>query len=344
MRDISKSPLRLRNTPQGSDGFRSDPGMFAFVKKRKGEYNMKIAVIGPGAMGMLFGGKLSAAADVVLVGNNPANIEAIRTEGVEIERDGLTTYHPDAALNGTVQEVKDLVILFTKAYLTEEALACNRAMIGPDTFLLTLQNGMGHEEILGKFTDPGHVLIGTTAQGSTRKSGRSIVHSGLGETVIGPVQPGREESLEAIRNVFEQAGFPCSISSNVRQSVWYKLMINASSSVLSGVLGMRQGYVAENPWAWGICETLIREICRTADSEGIHFDETEQIDRVYNHLMAARDGVASLCADLRKGRTTEVDYISGAVVRAAEAGGIEVPEQKMMLELVHAMEGRTGNE
>ena len=303
---------------------------------------MKIAVIGPGAMGLLFGGKLSAAAEVVLVGNNPAHIEEIRKNGVEIERDGIRTFHPDAKLNGTVHEVMDLVILFTKAYLTEEALAANTAMIGADTFLLTLQNGMGHEEVLGKFTDPAHVLIGTTAQGSGRKNGHSIVHSGLGETVLGPIVSGREECLEQIRSVFEQAGFPCSVSADVRQSVWNKIMINASSSVLSGVLGVRQGYVAENPWAWGICRTLIREICRAAEGEGIHFDEEEQIERIYRHLMAAANGVPSILADLKQGRATEVDYISGAVVRKAEAHGIEAPAQKMMAELVHAMEGRTG--
>lgn len=302
---------------------------------------MKIAVIGPGAMGMLFGGKLSAAADVVLCGNNNVRIVEMRKSGVEIERDGVvTTYHPRAAVNGEIIDQKDLVILFTKAYLTEEALIANRAMIGKNTWLLTLQNGMGHEEILQKFADPSHILIGVTAQGSTRKGGHAILHSGLGETVIGQTEPTQDPRIEEIRDVFEQAGFPCRISDNIREAIWHKLVINASSSVLSGVLGVKQGYVAGNPNAWNICQELIREICRTAAGEGIRFEEAEQIERVYNHLLAAKDGVASLCADLRNGRKTEVDFISGAVVRAAEINGIEVPAQKMMVDLVHAMEGK----
>ena len=301
---------------------------------------MKIAVIGPGAMGLLFGGKLSAAAMVTLVGHNPAHMEEISRCGVEIERDGVETFHPLAAVNGEVKEPQDLVILFTKAYLSEEALAANRAMIGKDTFLLTLQNGMGHEEILAKFAEIDHVLIGTTAQGSTRKNGHAIRNSGLGETMIGAVSPGQEDRLKEICDVFEQAGFPAKVSENVRFAVWNKIMINASSSVLSGVLGMPQGYVVENPDAWKICTALIREICAGAKSEGYHFDEEEQIERIKNHLLAAKDGITSICADLQNGRSTEIDYISGGVVRAAEKNGVPVPTQKMMVDLVHAMEGR----
>ena len=95
------------------------------------------------------------------------------------------------------------------------------------------------------------------------------------------------DRLEMIRRVFEDAGFPAFLSENIRFDVWNKLMINASSSVLSGILQVRQGYVAENEEAWSVCKDLIREICMTAEGEGCHFDPEEQILRIQEHLRNA---------------------------------------------------------
>ena len=307
---------------------------------------MKIAVIGPGAMGLLYGAKLSQCAEVVLVGNNEEHIKEINDNGITLKRDREEAiFHVPAVMNGQVEEPADMVVLFTKAYLTEEALEQNKALIGPDTVLLTLQNGSGHEEVLSKFTDKKNILIGTTAQGSYRENAHTIVNSGLGDTTIGSVSDefiGAEKitGIEEIRAVFEQSDFPCIVSNNIRQTVWNKLMINASSSVLSGVLGVNQGYVVENSNAWEICKDLIREICVTAAGEGYSFDEEEQIERIANHLKNAPGGYTSIYADLKNGRKTEVDYISGAVVRAAKRQGKTVPTQIMMVRMVHAMEDR----
>ena len=301
---------------------------------------MKIAVIGPGAMGLLYGAKLSALAEVVLVGNNAEHVKEINDNGITLKRDGNeTVYHVPAVLSGQKTEPADMIILFTKAYLTEAALEQNKVLIGPNTILLTLQNGAGHEEVLSKVTDKKNILIGTTAQGSYRENAHTIVNSGLGDTVVGAISDGFT-GIEEVRDAFDQSGFPCKVSDNIGQAVWNKLMINASSSVLSGVLGVNQGYVAQNSHAWEICKDLIREICMTAAGEGYSFDGEEQIARIANHLKNAPGGYTSIYADLKNGRKTEVDYISGAVVRAAKRQGKTVPTQELMVHMVHAMEDR----
>lgn len=307
---------------------------------------MKIAVIGPGAMGLLFGGKLAACADVILIGNNVRNLEEINKNGVTIKRgDSSVTRMVPAYMEGSCKEPADVVILFTKAYQIRDVLSENRGLIGPDTMLLTLQNGAGHDRVMREFGDPAHVLIGTTKQGSYRECASVIVNSGLGETVFGGVAAAGEKApdrtrLEELCGVFESAGFPCSVSDNIRFEVWNKLMINASSSVLSGVLQVPQGYVAENENAWAICEDLIREICAAAAGEGAIFDPEQQILRVREHLRNAPGGYTSIYADLKNGRKTEADFICGAVVRAAKDQGLRVPVQETLLRLVHAMEER----
>jgi 2-dehydropantoate 2-reductase len=307
---------------------------------------MKIAVIGPGSMGLLYGGKLSKCADVTLFGNNRDHIREINGNGVTMKReDSENHYDVKAVLNGQDTGIYDLVILFTKSYLTETALTENQSIIGPNTYLLTLQNGAGHENVLKKFVDEKRVLLGTTAQGSSRENAHVIVNSGLGDTSIGAFAPCDENSafLQSIKNIFESAGFPCVISDNIRQMIWNKLMINASSSVLSGVLQVKQGYIAENPDAFEMCKSLISDICTVANAEGMCFDTNEQINRLYTHLKNAPDGLTSIYADLKNGRKTEVDYISGAVVKAAIRNNIDAPSQAMIVRMVHAMEGLYGN-
>lgn len=301
---------------------------------------MKIAIIGPGSMGLLYAAGLSQVAEVVLLGNNAKNIEAITHEGVTVKRgDEYKTKKVRACMNGNYKETVDLVILFTKAYLTREALTANQDIIGKDTVLLTLQNGAGHESTLMEFVPEERVLVGTTAQGAYRENGHTVVNSGLGDTNVGAISS-RFQDVERYVDVFEKGGFPCHAHEHINQMVWNKLMINASSSVLSGVLGVAQGYVATNEYAWGICKKLIREICKTACEAGYCFKEEEQVERIYKHLLNAPNGFTSIYADLKNGRKTEVDVISGAVVREAQRLGIETPTQQLMVEMVHAMEGR----
>ena len=183
---------------------------------------MKITVIGPGAMGLLFGGKLAACADVSLIGSNAANLEKINKEGVTIKRgDSSVTRMVPAYMAGTCTEPVDVVMIFTKAYQIRDVLTQNRALIGPDTLLLTLQNGAGHDRVMREFADSAHVLVGTTKQGSSRESGCVIINSGLGETVFGGTAAEGEpspdpERLEELRSIFEKSGFPCAVSNNVR--------------------------------------------------------------------------------------------------------------------------------
>lgn len=305
---------------------------------------MKIAVIGPGSMGLLYGTKLSKVSDLVLIGNNKEHVEEINKYGIDFTREEkVCNYKVKAAVTGTIKEKMDLVILFTKAYITRDALLKNKDIIGEDTFVLSLQNGAGHEEILSEFVDKAHVLIGTTTQGSYRENYHAIVNSGLGDTTIGQVSDfyKNDDSIKArideIIAVFNEAGFPTQFSENILFTVWNKLMINASSSVLSGILQKPQGYIVENEAAWGICVDLIKEICKTANCLGCNFNEEKQIERIRKHLQAAPNGYTSVYADIKNNRRTEVDYISGAVVSAAKKNKIETPTQEMMIRMVNAM-------
>ncbi len=302
---------------------------------------MKIVLVGPGAMGLLFGGYLSRKNDVTLVGRDADRMNRIEREGVRIrEADGREEiFHPHATADPGELKGAELVLLFVKAKDSKAALESVRHLLGPGTFLMTLQNGAGHEKLLLQFASKEQVIIGTTNQGSYKLDGTSVCHSGLGDTTLGAVS-GSGEAFAPVAETFRECGFPCSLSGQVRGMIWNKLMINASSSVLSGILQMPQGYVVENEAAWNLARKLIREICAVAAAEGYPFAEEEQTERIKKHLENAPGGYTSVYADLKAGRITEVSAINGAVVEAGRRLGVPVPTHELILDMVRAMEGR----
>ena len=226
---------------------------------------MRIAVIGCGAMGALYGGYLSRNNDVTLVERNPDRIAKIRADGLRIaEPDGsAAVYRPGITGDTSGMAPADLVILFVKSMQSEAALEANRALIGRDTYLMTLQNGSGHEDVLKRFADDAHVVIGTTQHNSAVVGLGEIRHGGSGMTHIGGVTGGSAR-LQPIADAFTACGLEADCVENVQKLIWQKMFTNVSASVLTGVLQVPLGYIAQNPNAWAVCEALIREAVAVA--------------------------------------------------------------------------------
>lgn len=302
---------------------------------------MRIAVLGGGAMGALYGGYLSRKNDVTIVDVNPALIEKVRRDGLTIaEPDGsAAVYRP--AMTGDTRGMQpvDLVIVFVKAMFSRSALQNNLALIGPETYLMTLQNGSGHEEVLGQFADQAHCVIGTTQHNSAVTGVGEIRHGGSGMTHIGGLTGGAAR-LQPIADAFTACGLETDCVENVQKLIWQKMFTNVSASVLTGVLQVPLGYIVENEHAWSVCEALIREAVAVAAGDGLDFSAEEKIAEVRAVCEKSPKGLTSIYADLRDGRCSEVDTISGSVVRASERNGVSAPTHRAMVHLVHAMEQR----
>ena len=302
---------------------------------------MRIAVIGAGAMGSIYGGHLSQHNDVLLVDTNEKVVEQVANNGLLIDEDGTThTDHPGAVSNTKGQEPADLVILFVKALFSRAALEGNRGLIGPNTRLMTLQNGAGHEDLLKEFVDEDHIVIGTTEDNGAVLGMGHVRRGGTGVTNVGMLVEDKEGFLPQLKEAFDQCGFNVKIHENIQTLIWDKLFTNVSLSALTGVLQVDMGYIAANEYAWDLCCQLIHETVKTAAAAGLDFDEEKVREKVKNTSINNPKGCTSIRADLRDGRKTEVDTISGAVVRAAHKHGVEVPGHECIVRLVHAMEGR----
>ncbi len=302
---------------------------------------MRIAVLGAGAMGSLYGGYLSRQNEVYLVDRSPEKAALISERGVTIhEKEGKAVYHPGCVTDSSNLGRMDLVILFTKAMFSRDALEKNKGLIGPDTYLLTLQNGAGHEEVLAPYAARDHIAIGTTEHNCSVLSPCEISHGGGGRTNLG-LAYGDSQALAGVKEAFEACGFATMLHDNIRRLIWDKLFINASSSVVSGVLQVHQGFLLSSAWGWGMVESLVREAVAVACAQGQDFRCEEVLSHVRAVVSSAPAGFTSIYADLKNGRRTEVDTISGAVLRAAEQAGVAVPSHALMVCLVHAMEEKS---
>ncbi len=302
---------------------------------------MRIAVIGAGAMGSIYGGHLSLHNEVYLIDTNQAVVDHINQNGLTLQEDGAdVVYHPTAVTSTEGVWPVDLVILFVKSLFSKAALSSNKGIIGPDTYLMTLQNGSGHEDILGEFAPENRIIIGTTEDNGAVLGLGHIRRGGAGKTNIGMLTEDTGNFLPRLKKCLDSCGFQGNIHENIRQLIWNKLFTNVSLSAVTGVLQVPMGFIAGNDHAWVITRQLIHEAVAVAHGLGLEADEEEITEKVRQTSLGSPEGITSICADLRDGRRTEVNTISGSVVRAAKKCGVPAPTHEMIVELVHAMEER----
>lgn len=305
---------------------------------------MNIAILGAGAMGMLFGGYLSQQNDVWLIDISVDRVEKINADGVCVQKNDQTqVFHPYAAVSAEGLGEMDLVIVFVKSMFTEHALKNNQSLIGKDTFVMTLQNGAGHETKLLKFVDRAHVIIGTTQHNSSVLANGIVNHGGGGKTFIGLLD-GNSKKLQPIVDRFISCGFDCAASDEVQKRIWNKLFLNTSASALTAVLQVPLGFILTDPNACRLMERLAGEAVAVANAQGAaSFNVSTVLQDIKIVLENARGGYTSIYADIKNGNLTEVDTISGSVLETAKNLEISVPYHEMIVLLIHALENKNKN-
>ena len=300
---------------------------------------MRIAVIGAGAMGSIYGGRLSLNNEVFLVDTNNAVIDAINHDGLILEENGNDNkYSPKAITSTEGLEPVDLIILFVKALYSRSALEANRRIISEHTYLMTLQNGSGHEDILSDFAPKERIIIGTTEDNGAVLSPGHVRHGGKGNTNVGMLVDDTNGFLPKLKEAFDSCGFNVRIHENIQQLIWNKLFVNVAFSAVTGLLKCEMGFIAKCDYAMNISKKLLHEAVTVAHALGLEADEDALLDEIKSVSMNSPNGVTSICADLRAGRKTEVDTISGSVVRAAKRCGVDVPYHEFIVNAIHAME------
>lgn len=303
---------------------------------------MKIAVIGAGALGSLVGGLLARAGhDVWLY--NPSNVEhvrAVRSQGLCIETPEGEAFSVPVEATASVEEIpqpQDLVGIFVKAYRTEEALRRAAHLLSEETWLLSLQNGLGFEDMLVHYA-PGRVLRGVTAQGATLVEPGKVRWAGRGPTRIGLWgSPSPQEPPQRVREIvqaLDEAGLEASYEPRIERALWEKLLVNAAINPLTALLDVPNGALVEDPELRGILRDLVREALPVVRSHGVDLSEEEAVRRVEEVCRATARNLSSMLQDVRRGRPTEIEFITGTLVREGERLGVPTPLHRLLRELV----------
>lgn len=306
---------------------------------------MKIAIVGCGAMGCVYAGLLASAGhDVWAVDAWRDHVDAIRAQGLRLEGvSGDRTVRIQATTNADDVGSSDLVIIATKIMHVEPAATAARALIGPRTVVLSIQNGLGGPDLSARILGRERVLVGVVggfgasikAPGHAHHNGMELVR--LGE-LAGPITP----RLEAVAEVWRSAGFKVKCFDDIDQLVWEKLICNVTYSGPCSVMERTIGEVMDDPDAWAVAVNCAREAFAVGQAKGVKLDIADAESYVRDFGSKIPNARPSVLLDHRAGRMSEIDAINGAIVRVGAEAGVATPTNATITSLVRAKERRMG--
>ncbi len=302
--------------------------------------SMKVVVLGAGAVGLTVAAKLSRVADVHAVARE-RHVDAVRERGFLMTGIwGEGTYHfscsedlPDAWRDA------DYYIITTKS--TDTEAVCRQfsgAIRGRE--VVSLQNGIGNEEIISRFTD--RVISGMIITGFEWR-GDAAVHVSVEAAPmrLGRFPSGMDGAVRQLADLIGEAGIRVEATGGIRSDLWSKTLYNSALNPLGAIAGVPYGALTD-PHAWAIITEVVREAYRVVEAEGVALP-WETADAYLEYLRTAQLPAtaahhSSMLQDLALGRRTEIDFLNGAVVDLGRRHGIDVPYNACITELIHFRE------
>jgi len=303
---------------------------------------MHILILGAGALGSLLGARLSQAdrVRISLLTTDRQHVLAIRQDGLTVEElDGSTRCYRLPAFDAphTLEEAPDLVLVSVKTHSIEGAVSSVVDRCHAATLFLTLQNGIGNWERIGRLVGEGSVLVGTTAQGATLLAPGRIRHGGNGPTYLGEPDGPPSPRVLAVVEKFRQAGLAAESREGMAQLIWEKLHVNVGINAITALTGIRNGFIAAMPVARELCRAAVEEAMRVARAKGFVMPE-DMVERVLAIAQATAVNRSSMGQDVDHRKRTEIDAINGAIVALGEQLHLPTPVNQTLVQLVKILE------
>ncbi|HET9243482.1 MAG TPA: 2-dehydropantoate 2-reductase [Gaiella sp.] len=305
---------------------------------------MKIAVVGAGAMGSIFGARFAQAGhETVLVDVAEPLVEAINAGGITIVRgEEETTTHVPATTDPDSVGPVDVVVFFVKCYHTQSAAELARPLVGADTVVASLQNGWGNGDVLAGVYPAEQITVGVTYNSGLLQAPARVVHPAEQPTLVGSFTNGAGDGAARLAQALNDAGLQASVAAPVQPEIWKKLILNAATLPTAALTGMHAGALTAVDEAHALVTDTAREAVGVARALGYEIDADERVEAIHSLLAKAGPSKASMLQDFEAGRRTEIDVINGAVVKAADEQGVAVPINRALLRLVKAWESLRG--
>lgn len=299
--------------------------------------SVHITIIGSGAMGSLFGGLLAAAGnDVLLYDVWAEHIETIQRDGLRMDRpDGSSrTIAVDATSKPKNLQATDLAIIFTKVTNTATALETVEPHL-PKVDVMTIQNGFGNAEIVSEFIDDDRIIAGVTESAADLEGPGHITHTGTGITTFGRFFANNDQKTETVGATFRDADIEPRVVDDPQDAIWQKALVILAFNPISALTHCTVGEIWDQKQP--LVEEVIEEVSQVADAEGrdISEDPVGHVARVAANSSAHHP---SMYQDILADRSTEIEYLSGEIVRRAAEHDIAVPVNETLTNLVRLRE------
>lgn len=288
---------------------------------------MRIAVVGAGGVGGYFGGRLAeAGADVVFLARG-AHLQAMRASGLRIDSPNGNVHLPrvnatdDAASIGPV----DIVLFAVKLYDTEEAARLLPALVGPDTAVIPLQNGVDGVDIVTRAVGAPNTGGGTVYVSAVISEPGVIRHTAMEQLIFGELDGHRSSRLERLLEACRSAKFKSALSDNIHVDIWTKFVRLSVFSGMTAVTRCPIGVIVNDPDLLAMLKAAVVEATRVAQARGVPVpdDGPERVEKAYKVLPPGAK--SSMLEDLERGRRLELPWLSGAVVRIGREVGVDTP-------------------
>jgi len=303
---------------------------------------MRIVMMGSGGVGGFFGGRLAHAGEDVAFVARGAHLDAIRREGIRIENEpqgDLRVAGVRASADPAELGPADLVIVSVKLWDTEAAARQIQPIVGPDTAVLSLQNGVIKDDILrGIF--PEKSIMGGVAYVATHIARPGVIHqTGTMQRIIVGEYDGRvSDRARSLHEALLGSGVTAELSSDVRRSIWEKYVFLVGLSAATTTTRRPLGAVLENPRSKAFLLEIMREVVRVGRAKGVALPEDHAEQRLAFAATLPYDMTSSMAHDLERGNRLEVDWLSGGVVKLGREAGVATPANEAVCAIlsVHA--------
>ncbi len=303
---------------------------------------MKIAIIGPGAMGLFFAARLQLASqDVWLLDHRPERAARLGRDGLILEElDGTTQHLPlkvvvDPALIGPA----DLTLLLVKAHQTQSAVQALPHLLAGDGVALTLQNGIGNLESMAQVAGPERLLAGVTMLGVTKVAEGHIRHAGQGPVILGIPPHSRitSQELADLVHIFSRVGLDCRSAPDIVMVLWQKLLINVGINPVTALTRLPNGRLPEIPGAWEVVSAAVQEAQTVGLAAGLPLPP-DPVARVRQVCQATAANRSSMLQDILNHRPTEIEALNGQIVVQGRRLGLATPVNTLLTNLIKALE------
>lgn len=293
---------------------------------------MKIIVLGGGAIGSLYGAKLSKLNDVTIIARKK-HVDAINRHGLKITGAENKTYRLRAAEKVDRIENDTIIILSTKVHDSESAIRPIKRLLKKDTIILCLQNGYGTEEFAKKIVGKKCLVLRCViAVGTSFLEPGKISSTKIGYTAIEKSPKSRE-----IAENFSECGTNAYVADNIKEVMWGKLFMNCVLNPISAVLKIRNDETMHDSLK-PLRDGVIRECVQVSRKDGFNFS-IKEVEGIVDRLRKS-DNYSSMYQDLMKGKKTEIEFLNGAIVELGKKHGIACPMNESLVAMVNYLENK----